>query len=68
MAWVRLRSGSLWTAAVLHASHNLSILGIFDHFTVDAGQTDLFAGEFGLGLAIAYSIVAVWFRKRMDRL
>lgn len=68
MAWIRIVSGSLWTAATFHASHNLAIQGIFDHFTVDTGQTAFFAGEFGLGLALAYSAAAVWFWKRMPDL
>ncbi len=68
MAWIRIVSGSLWTAATFHASHNLAIQGIFDHFTVDTGQTTFFAGEFGLGLALAYTVAAVWFWKRMPGL
>jgi membrane protease YdiL (CAAX protease family) len=32
-AWLRLKSGSLWPAATLHASHNLFIQGIFDPLT-----------------------------------
>jgi membrane protease YdiL (CAAX protease family) len=28
-AWMRLKSGSLWTGAILHGSHNLYIQGIF---------------------------------------
>ncbi len=68
MACIRMASGSLWTAATFHASHNLAIQGIFDHFTVDAGKTTFFAGEFGLGLALGYSAAAVWFWKRMPDL
>ena len=30
-AWLRLKSGSLWTAAVLHASHNLFVQNVFDN-------------------------------------
>ncbi len=29
-AWLRLKSGSLWTAAILHASHNVFVQGVFD--------------------------------------
>ncbi|MGI8746267.1 MAG: hypothetical protein ACR2NN_27550 [Bryobacteraceae bacterium] len=35
-AWLRLRSGSLWPAAILHASHNLFIQSVFDPLTVSA--------------------------------
>ncbi|MGH7507156.1 MAG: CPBP family glutamic-type intramembrane protease, partial [Longimicrobiales bacterium] len=37
MAWLRLHSGSLWTGAILHATHNLYIQGVFDRVTVDSG-------------------------------
>jgi hypothetical protein len=68
MFWIRMRSGSLWTGAIFHASHNLAIQGIFDHFTIDTGNTHFFSGEFGLGLALAYTVAALWFWKRLDRL
>ncbi|MDX9864655.1 MAG: CPBP family glutamic-type intramembrane protease [Anaerolineaceae bacterium] len=32
-AWLRLQSGSLWPAAVLHASHNLFVQAIFTSLT-----------------------------------
>jgi len=57
-AWVRLRSGSLWTAVILHASHNLFVQSIFDALTEDRGITKYVTTEFGIGLAIAYSVVA----------
>lgn len=66
MFWIRMKSGSLWTGAVFHASHNLAIQGIFDHFTIDTGNTNFFSGEFGLGLAVVYSVVAIWFWKKMN--
>jgi membrane protease YdiL (CAAX protease family) len=37
--WFRLRTGSLWTATFLHASHNLFIQGIFTPLTGDTGPT-----------------------------
>ena len=56
-AWIRLRSGSVWPAAVLHASHNLFIQGFFDTVTADTGPTRWIIGEFGAGLAIAIAVV-----------
>ena len=53
MAWLRLHSGSLWTGAILHATHNLYIQGVFDRRTVDTGPTEWIIGEFGIGLALA---------------
>jgi uncharacterized protein len=52
MAWLRLRSGSVWPAAILHASHNLFVQGFFDRVTVDTGPTRWLTGEFGAALAV----------------
>jgi membrane protease YdiL (CAAX protease family) len=38
-AWMRLESGSLWTGAILHGSHNLYIQGIFTPITRDTGKS-----------------------------
>ena len=61
-AWMRLRSGSLWTGMFLHASHNLFVQLIFTPLTTDTGITRYVIDEFGVGLAIATSLVgvAVW--------
>ena len=48
-AWIRLVSGSVWPAAILHASHNLWIQSVFDPLT---GRTAWVIGEFGAALAI----------------
>ena len=62
MAWLRLRSGSLWTAAIFHAAHNLYIQGVFTPLTRDTGGTAYFIDEFGVVLPIATILVAfyVW--------
>jgi membrane protease YdiL (CAAX protease family) len=60
-AWLRLRSGSLWPAALMHASHNLFIQQIFDPLTQDTGITAYITGEFGVALAIAAIVVAYTF-------
>jgi CAAX protease family protein len=52
-------SGSIWTAMLLHASHNLFIDNIFDPLTIDNETTRFVVGEFGVGLAVAAVIVAV---------
>jgi membrane protease YdiL (CAAX protease family) len=59
-AWLRLKSGSVWTAVIIHASHNLFIQGVFDPLTVDRGFTQYVTTEFGAGLAIAYTLIAYW--------
>jgi membrane protease YdiL (CAAX protease family) len=52
-AWLRLRSSSVWPAAILHASHNLFVQAFFDRVTVDTGPTRWLTGEFGAALALA---------------
>jgi len=61
-AWIRLKSGSVWPAMLLHASHNLFVQAIFDPLTRSTPFTNYAIGEFGAGLAIAAFVVAliVW--------
>lgn len=63
--WVRLASGSLWSAALLHATHNAFVQAFFDAVTVDTGITRWFTGEFGVGLALTCAITAwiIWKKK-----
>jgi membrane protease YdiL (CAAX protease family) len=64
-AWLRLRSGSVWPAAILHASHNLFIQAFFDRVTVDTGPTRWLTGEFGAALALAFIVIAwIFWRAR----
>lgn len=66
-AWLRLKSGSLWTAVILHASHNLFIQDVFDKLTTNTGITKYITTEFGIGLAIVYSLFAyLCWKKRGD--
>jgi membrane protease YdiL (CAAX protease family) len=64
LAWLRLRSASVWPAALLHASHNLYVQGFFDRVTVDTGITRWLTGEFGAALALTISVTA-WLFWRM---
>jgi len=67
LAWLRLKSNSVWTAVLLHASHNLYIQGVFDPLTEDRGLTRYFAGEFGLALvAIAIPVAYIFWTKRFE--
>ena len=58
--WLRLKSGSLWPAAVLHASHNLFVQSIFTPLTEIKPITPYVIDEFGFGLAIL-GILVGWF-------
>jgi membrane protease YdiL (CAAX protease family) len=53
MAWLRLRSGSVWPAVLLHASHNLFVLNVFAPLMAEKRTSYLLTGEGGLLLAIA---------------
>lgn len=66
--WLRLKSGSLWTGAILHASHNLFILNFFDLITIDYGKTKYITTEFGAGLALIYTIIAIYCWKNSRKL
>jgi membrane protease YdiL (CAAX protease family) len=66
-AWLRLKSGSIWPAVIIHASFNL-FEGVFNQLTVDRGYTEYFTTEFGAGLAIAFVLIAYWCWKQRDTL
>ena len=64
-AWLRLQSGSLWPAVLLHASHNLFIQAIFTPLTGTTRFTPYVIGEFGVGLAlVALPVAYLFWRKR----
>jgi len=67
-AWMRLKSGSLWTGALLHASHNLYVQAIFTPLTRDTGKTAWFIDEFGLMLPLVTIAFAVYFWARRGEL
>ena len=62
--WFRMKSGSLWPAAMLHASHNLVIQAIFDRCTRPVGSALYVTTEFGFGLALTIGACAVYFWTR----
>jgi membrane protease YdiL (CAAX protease family) len=64
LGWLRLKSGSLWTAAVLHASHNLFIQAIFDRMTAPVGKALYITTEFGVGMVLTTAAVALYFWTR----
>lgn len=57
-AWLSLRSGSLWPAVLLHASHNAWTEALLDRMTVANARTAYWATEFGIGIN-ATTIVAL---------
>jgi membrane protease YdiL (CAAX protease family) len=67
-AWLRLKSGSLWTGMFLHASHNASIQSFFTRITSSTAITAYFIDEFGAALALTSIGVALIFWRRRSNL
>lgn len=67
-AWMRLKSGSLWTGALLHASHNLYIQSILSPLTRDTGKTAWYIDEFGAVLPLVTIAFAIYFWRRRREL
>lgn len=66
-AWLTLKSGSLWTAVVLHASHNIFVQAVFTPLTGQKPITPFIIDEFGCGLALAAVVLlAIFWRKQKD--
>jgi membrane protease YdiL (CAAX protease family) len=62
IARMRLETGSIWPAIVLHGAWNSIIQGAFDPATTGAGAT-LWVGEAGILTAIALVVAAVIFSR-----
>jgi membrane protease YdiL (CAAX protease family) len=67
-AWLRVKSGSMWTAALLHGSHNALMLHVFNLLTTDTGRTWLLLGEYGAVTAAAGLVIAIVFWTLRNRL
>ncbi len=67
-AWMRLKSGSVWTGMFLHASHNIFIQSFFDPLTRPSLATKYLTTEFGAGLAIMAVVIAVIFYEKRGEL
>jgi uncharacterized protein len=66
LGWLRLKSGSLWPAAILHASHNLFVQAIFDRMTAPVGKALYVTTEFGAGLVLTIGAMAVYLWTRRN--
>jgi uncharacterized protein len=64
LAWLRLKSDSLWPAAVFHASHNVFVPCVFDNLILNTGSTLWYTTEFGAALAITCIPLAIYFWSR----
>jgi len=61
LAWLRLKSNSVWPAALLHATHNLVVPVLFDNLTRNTGSTLWYTTEFGAALAVTSTMFAFYF-------
>jgi membrane protease YdiL (CAAX protease family) len=68
MGWLRLKSGSLWPCAMLHASHNLFIQAILDRITAPVGRALYVTTEFGFGLVLTIGATGLYFWLRRKEL
>ncbi len=67
VAWLRLRSGSVWPPTIVHGVHNTIVQFIFTPLTTNTGPTDWYIDEFGAALAVTTVIGAIIvYRKRND--
>jgi membrane protease YdiL (CAAX protease family) len=66
MQWLRLVSGSVWPAAIMHGAHNLFIQVIFTPLTVQYDITPYAHGEFGFVLPIIIGGVALFLWTKRD--
>jgi membrane protease YdiL (CAAX protease family) len=60
LAWLRLRSRSIWPAVAAHAAHNAFIQGALDPLATEGPSTRLLLGEFGITLPLAFAFVGLW--------
>jgi CAAX protease family protein len=63
MGWLRLKSGTVWPSALVHATHNAIIQNFFDHITAPKAYTAWFVGEFGCALLLPIGLMA-WYSWR----
>lgn len=64
LTWLRLKSGSVWTGVILHASSNHFIQQFFDPMTAYTGRTKYILGEFGIGFTLVVAVLAAYFWMR----
>ena len=67
LAWLRLKSGSIWPPVLLHASSNLYLLNIFDPLS-GGSLTPYLVGETGIIVVMVILLIAFIFWTRRDKL
>ena len=67
LAYLRLRSGSLWPAVLFHAVHNIVFATIMYRVLVPAGVPKLYLSEFGYAIPAVAVLTALYFWRRAVR-
>ena len=68
LAWLRLKSGSLWPAVLFHGFWNFFIQQFYPSLTVTTAEGNMMLGEFGWFVAVVYILLALVFWHFRDRL
>ncbi|MDD1719653.1 MAG: CPBP family intramembrane metalloprotease [Methanoregulaceae archaeon] len=68
LAWLRLASGSVWTAILFHGFWNYFIQQFYPALTITTPAGDAMLGEFGWFVTLAYVVLALVFWYFRDRL
>ncbi|MDD3978168.1 CPBP family intramembrane metalloprotease [Methanomicrobium antiquum] len=61
LAWLRLKSGSIFTAILFHGLWNYFIQIFYPALTIPTQTSEMMLGEFGWACAVIYIIIAVIF-------
>jgi membrane protease YdiL (CAAX protease family) len=68
LAWLRLKSGSVWVAVLFHGFWNFFIQQFYPLLTEKTPGGDMMLGEFGWFVAIVYVVLALAFWHFRDQL
>jgi membrane protease YdiL (CAAX protease family) len=66
--WFRARSGSVWPTVVLHASHDVFFLNVFDPLMARYPLTDFFVTESGVLMMVISVLMALYIWAHRDEL
>ncbi|WP_211664935.1 CPBP family intramembrane glutamic endopeptidase [Litorilituus lipolyticus] len=64
MAYIRLKTGSVWTAVMYHGASNIFIQKVFTPITITNENSSYYIDEFGAILAIVATVVAFFFWRK----
>jgi membrane protease YdiL (CAAX protease family) len=69
LAWLRIKSGSLWTAVIFHSALNIHLQSFFMNLTTETSKlTRYISGEQGLMMAIVMAVAGYLFWRNRSSL